>query len=304
MDSLQNQRTASASEAKKVLAKYLSTGDDGVLNENKHHVVDQQVDVGYEHIGEGLCAAVFNFGGNGNVIKHGWAGKESQLRTDFEFHQPMYQNVNSKHSIVAVPKPQEFVGQSKAPDALEALIEEFCLQTEREATRKDSRNNPCLLRLYLGVRRPNFKNEDEFSLRNFEPTFDKVEHPDIDAKPLARKMARALAACHWECRCDAFDVEFVYGAPRGDQQGLEERAEVWLFDFNQCGKTTLDEAGVERAVRGFWDDPYYPRPGATARTAEHELWQSFRDAYLAESEEILEEIDVHLAKARQAHPCK
>ncbi|KAJ0162174.1 hypothetical protein CTA2_4997 [Colletotrichum tanaceti] len=120
-------------------------------------------------------------------------------------------------------------------------------------------------------------------------------------------MAEALAVMHWRVRCDAFDVEFVLGSspklrarcalttwnrePGDDNNNntnpecLQRAVQVWLLDFNQVGNITMDEEGVDKAVRGLWDnDPYYPRPAChETNTTEVRLWEAFKDVYLAAS---------------------
>ncbi|KAK6212109.1 hypothetical protein QIS74_10063 [Colletotrichum tabaci] len=157
----------------------------------------------------------------------------------------------------------------------------------------------------------------EFRLRNFEFTLDKMEDLGVDPMQFVAPMAEALAVMHWRVRCDAFDVEFVLGSsPKlrvrcasagGDDEAsgemrttwnrepgddnntnpecLQRAVQVWLLDFNQVGGITMDEEGVDKAVRGFWDnDPYYPRPAHhEANTTEVRLWEMFKEIYLTTS---------------------
>ncbi|KAK1958724.1 hypothetical protein LY78DRAFT_591574 [Colletotrichum sublineola] len=206
----------------------------------------------------------------------------------------------------------------------EALIDTCCPEDQRAVACMSQKNRNCLLRIYLGRRRTNTRVEGEFTLRNFEFTLDKMEMLGVDPMQFVAPMAEALAIMHWTVHCDAFDVEFVLGSsPKmrtrcgpsedespsgmrttwnqepGDEsnpQCLEKAVNVWLLDFNQVGKIALDKDGVEKAVRGFWDnDPYYPRPnieGIANRTAEAKLWEAFRDVYLTTSLGLIDDISL------------
>lgn len=129
-------------------------------------------------------------------------------------------------------------------------------------------------------------------------------------------MAAALAVLHWAVRTDADDVEFVlagkppFSAPvreldpdviwdlPEDTSTLDLTCPVrrfgaghvhlWLLDFNLCGVISMDERGVEKAVKAFFkNDPYFPRPvGEGCR--DQELWETFREEYLRVGGEVLE----------------
>ena len=108
----------------------------------------------------------------------------------------------------------------------------------------------------------------------------------LDRFDHANAMAVALAAMHWGAMVDAADVEFVLGTALGDirltSAELEAAAPrtgtrkmlnfkkrtvyLWLLDFNQCTKITMDDIGVAKAVDAFWqNDPYFPRPLASGQ---------------------------------------
>ena len=56
----------------------------------------------------------------------------------------------------------------------------------------------------------------------------------------------------------------------------------------------LNEAGVRQAVVAFYkNDPYYPRPQSGGR--DQDLWESFKQAFLQTSHEVLSKTDHHLA---------
>ncbi|KAK1997921.1 hypothetical protein LX36DRAFT_719864 [Colletotrichum falcatum] len=203
----------------------------------------------------------------------------------------------------------------------EALIDIFCPEDQKSVAYMSQKNRNCLLRMYLGRRRRNTRVEGDFGLRNFEFTLNKMEMLGVDPMQFVAPIAEALAVMHWTVNCDAFDVEFVLGsspkmqtryAPSADglpsgmrttwnqelgdennPQCLDQAVKVWLLDFNQVGIITLDEDGVEKAVRGFWDnDPYYPRPNMQGNEAR--LWEAFKDAYMTTSFELLEECSLPL----------
>ncbi|KAH6687169.1 hypothetical protein F5X68DRAFT_239649 [Plectosphaerella plurivora] len=289
---------------------------------------------GCEKIGEGFCAEIFDLSEAGRVVKRARQEptKTAELWRDYCAHLRIYQTFSAAADSAIVPKPGYFVRADgfadwvsahpqlqgrevvKEPSAIlvterimplprttrTALINTFCPAESREEALLDIRNNDCLARIYLGVRRPDpLRHSGVFTLRNFELTLDKMEHLGIDSTQFVEPMAGALAVMHWGCYNDATDVEFVLGSPREadipfmdfDQlypDGLETTwlrrtpaVAMWLLDFNQVGKFRPgDEGVVDKLVWAFWNnDPYYPRP------AEGVLWEAFRIAYLRRSGE-------------------
>lgn len=195
-------------------------------------------------------------------------------------------------------------------DIRDSLIEVFSNPACHDVHKANILNRDCLLRIYLGKRLPPNTPIREFKLRNFEMTLEKLELLDMCKEPLARSIAQGLALMHWGSECDARDVEFVFGFGTMMTPTLEELEEmihnldlkiesrkfslmwrtikVWLLDFNQCRKIEMNREGVEKCVQAFWDnDPYYPRPG-TGNDADENLWDCFKDAYLAASNAILD----------------
>ncbi len=179
--------------------------------------------------------------------------------------------------------------------------------------RKIARNKDCLVRLYLGSRRPNWRCEGEFSVRNFELTLDKMDALGLDARQYVVPMAQTLAILHCDCLVDAYDVEFVLGSPPDRPMTFEqfkgldssvgltsswlphlETVEkgppgIWrrtvrvlgLLDFNQTARISLDHEGCRQAVRSFFEnDPYYPRPVLEGATTEAALWALFKEPTL------------------------
>ncbi len=113
-------------------------------------------------------------------------------------------------------------------------------------------------------------------------------------------MADALAIMHWEARIDAADVEFVLGGDpcRAQEplpavaklklskedsstgvdavQGQAAATHLWPLDFNQCQPLSMDQEGVDQAVKWFFDnDAYYPRVPAATGCTDEGLWETF-----------------------------
>ena len=85
---------------------------------------------------------------------------------------------------------------------------------------------------------------------------------------------------HWIAGIDANDVEFVL-APGDRVNNVLRRHSMWMLDFDLCRDITMDENGIEKAVKAFWrNDPFYPRPGKA-------LWDTFREQYIHTSDECL-----------------
>lgn len=204
----------------------------------------------------------------------------------------------------------------------DALINLYCPHGLRDIAKRQGGNRDCLIRLYLGKRRDRMPERQKplsmFSLRNFNLCLDQMQNLQLDVEYYARRMAEALAIMHWEARIDAADVEFVLGsAPcvphigslptSAELENLPENVSthpdvdftrrtlhVWLLDFNQCHKISMDEAGVDQAVtRFFVNDPYYPRPHSKINDDET-LWQTFKKHYLIVSNHIVDADYEHL----------
>ncbi|KAK7558331.1 zinc finger protein-domain-containing protein [Phyllosticta citricarpa] len=194
-----------------------------------------------------------------------------------------------------------------------ALIQRFCNPADKAAARASPGNADCLVRIYLGSYSRNSSSRF-FSLRNFKLHLDQLRALHVDTRRLARHMAGALAAMHWGARVDARDVEFVVGSRSSSSSSsssslsswtplssallntvapnscTDDLLRFWLLDFNQCGDTSFDEAGVRSAVDAFWlNDPYYPRPprGDGVEAFEGALWDAFVARYLEVADRIL-----------------
>ncbi|KAJ5018032.1 hypothetical protein K4K57_006608 [Colletotrichum sp. SAR 10_99] len=95
-----------------------------------------------------------------------------------------------------------------------SLVDVFCPKEQTAEVLENKKNDACLVRLYLGRRRPSsLHTQGTFSLRNFELTLDKMELLDLDAMQSVAPIAEALAVVHWQAGSDGRDVEFVLGGP-------------------------------------------------------------------------------------------
>lgn len=114
-------------------------------------------------------------------------------------------------------------------------------------------------------------------------------------------MAEALAILHWIGGIDGKGVEYVLAPPWSEtimndiiSSKLGDHC-MWLLDFDLCGEISMDEAGVQQAVRAFQrDKPFYPQPATNSS-----LWLEFREQYLRSSEERLEWMPLTAMKRSQ-----
>ncbi|KAH6989286.1 hypothetical protein BKA56DRAFT_513458, partial [Ilyonectria sp. MPI-CAGE-AT-0026] len=165
------------------------------------------------------------------------------------------------------------------------LIEKFCPSRVKSEAFNSASNKDCLVRVYLGSLNGRSINRF-FNLRNLKLYLNHMIELKMDVAGMASDMAVALATMHWAAKTDARDVEFVLGSSTeplsamtaseiaalppnslvgpqsGNLEDFHHRTTVlWLLDFNQVRRITMDEAGVAMAVEAFLlNDPYYPRP--------------------------------------------
>lgn len=198
--------------------------------------------------------------------------------------------------------------------ARHALIDCCCPEELKVGARLQDSNDDCLVRLYLGKRRDRttrLRPRRFFGLRNFPLCLDQMQELRLDIKGYATAMAEALAIMHWKAKIDAADVEFVLGgAPCLTHKALPGAenftdlpvnhakivpifqletgaTHIWLLDFNQCQPISMDEQGVDQAVKRFFDnDPYYPRP-QSPEVKDILLWKAFESRYLEVSEALI-----------------
>ena len=189
--------------------------------------------------------------------------------------------------------------------ARHALIDHYCPEQLKPLVRTQDSNDDCLVRLYLGKRRDATdrpRTRRFFGLRNFPLCLDQMQDLGLDTKGYAYTMAHALATMHWKVQIDAADVEFVLGGRPSLAHGpipstaYDKVTHVWLLDFNQCQPMQMDQAGVDQAVKRFFDnDPYYPRPGQEdANEKDADLWQFFAHTYLAISAHLVDGVNAQL----------
>ncbi|CAG7965829.1 unnamed protein product [Penicillium nalgiovense] len=171
-----------------------------------------------------------------------------------------------------------------------ALIDVFCSPDIADTIKDSKSNKDCLIHLYLGRKRFG-SSRRFFSLRNYKLHVDQIQSLELEAESYASTMASALAVLHWHTRIDAMDIEFVLGStpldrncirralPLHDIKQLEPGSStfehttnsspnfrkrsvcLWIIDFDACSSITMDSAGVEKAVKAFFETAAYcPRP--------------------------------------------
>ncbi|EXJ86310.1 hypothetical protein A1O3_03261 [Capronia epimyces CBS 606.96] len=203
------------------------------------------------------------------------------------------------------------------------IIDVFCQldPPAREEAKKLPSNRDCLVRPYLGRVRiaGSQKRLRAFSLRNYKLHLDQIQYLGLDAEAYATAMAKAMATMHWDIRIDAADIEFVLGSSPAEEdtitrpksleqlQNLTAKTDtytevvvsspnfkqrlvsLWLVDFDACNDISMDETGVQQAVRAFVEnEPYCPRPNGGTSYSD-QLWRAFSTQYLATSMAILGE---------------
>lgn len=302
-------------------------------------------DNSYTKIGAGACGAIFAQEGKRFVIKvaktddnklwndcgmhasiadqfRSWNFAEVKIPAYFYFipkGDPYFDRhpalVQAAENVCIMPK-SALVTQRIFPLPLatrDLLVEIFCPERGKQASRNDAANRDCLVRVYLGSMKG--RQGRYFSLRNFKLHLNQIVGLQLDAKVMAGRMAIALAIMHWAAKTDARDVEFVLGSSsnriadglNGWEMGSPEQptctgpssyvhedfftrtTDLWLLDFNQVRPITMDEDGVARAVEAIkLNDPYFPRPLQKSRI-EKILWNEFVEQYCGAAYKILRE---------------
>lgn len=141
---------------------------------------------------------------------------------------------------------------------------------------------------------------------------------DLGVSELTNAMAHAMAVLHWHTRIDGNDIEFVLGSSPMEDQKVRGRmnmdtlksyatptstyektthsradfnkrlTSLWMIDFDDCGDITMDESGVDKAVKAFLETNHYcPRPN-TPHEFITEAWNEFGRAYLQWSARVLD----------------
>lgn len=187
--------------------------------------------------------------------------------------------------------------------ARNVIIDKYCPEALKETVNASDPDRDCLIRPYLGRRRRLVENSrfQGFSLRNLPLHLDQIEELGLPGPLYAKFMAQTLAELYWRAHVDANDIEFVldlrpekpttYGSISShssviaiESPFLGEHA-LWTLDFDCCTEMSMNEAGVEQAVKAFFkNNPYYPRP---SRGTDQRLWSDFKDQFLRASAAIL-----------------
>ena len=135
-------------------------------------------------------------------------------------------------------------------------------------------------------------NAFRINLRNYILDLTQIDELGLDTTILATAMADALAILHWAAKTDAQDSEIVMGGPSTmvGSRGRSAGVELWLLDFNQCHRITMDEEGVATAAKAFFmNDPYFPCPPFPGQLPrDGEMWEGFKRRYLEKSEKIVD----------------
>lgn len=319
---------------------------------HEHQTDDTPNTADAAEIGEGCCAIIYALSPSA-IAKVAKPNKQNELWNDFGAHLSVYEAISAIPTATLVPKPAYYLhaqdvtswraAQAKKIPSREpndvlcaeripplpriirnSLVEVFCPKEQTAEVLENKKNDACLVRLYLGRRRPSSVHaRGDFSLRNFELTLDKMELLDLDAIQFVAPMAEALAVVHWKARSDGRDIEFVLGGPperrisaegfrvldgnvntqrvttwrkAGTMDGVaglqQSTVCVWLLDFNQCSRIQADAQGVQMAADAYWDnDPYCPRPTKDGDndSTEGKIWGEFKRVYLAKGRAILGE---------------
>ncbi|KIW16520.1 hypothetical protein PV08_06575 [Exophiala spinifera] len=176
------------------------------------------------------------------------------------------------------------------------LINHFCRENLQQSAKADSANKDCLVRPYLGSMKG--RKTAFFSLRNFKLHLNQMIDIGLDYEMLAVSMGEVLAIMHWRAQTDARDIELVLGSSTtntnqeendgpSSENFVRRETRLFILDFNQVRKISMDDTGVADAVDAFFlNDPYYPRPCESSRV-QQELWNSFVRSYLNTADTIL-----------------
>lgn len=232
-------------------------------------------------------------------------------------HEPNYLNEHPKLIKAADPVcylPASALVTERIPPLPQAtrcaLISKFCEPRIRALARADEANADCLVQVYLGSMRG--KGDTRFfSLRNFKMHLNQMIELQLDVVSMARRMAVAMAIMHWAAKTDARDVEFVLGSSwqkktsseaspaqshtdTGPSSGAPKDSfhcttNLWVLDFNQVRRITMDDEGVEMAISAVrLNAPYFPRP-LQKLPIQKRTWNAFAASYIAASDIILRE---------------
>ncbi|KAK0704641.1 zinc finger protein-domain-containing protein [Lasiosphaeris hirsuta] len=290
-----------------------------------------------QRIGQGFCGSVWantfsniDFQSSALVLKREDGGPGRSLLKEYRNHHQILAALQAGKTVAALYRvniPESFLFMDETSPhwasilarlpprytACNASVSERIMPMPQNIV-KDSTNEHCLIRPYLGRTRGGQQSPSDtrprrprvFSLRNFPLHLDQITEFGLPAHEYAIAMADALSFLHWSAEVDANDVEFVLGRCRTQTQsetvsqprpGIGSRGfppgvlgphAMWILDFDCCGQLTINEAGVEQAAKCFWrNDPFYPKPGSGSPQGD-DLWEVFRARFLRVSEEMLQ----------------
>lgn len=221
--------------------------------------------------------------------------------------------------VLPLPKPTR-----------ERLIDLYCPEKHREATKKYEPNKDCLIKPLFGRKRQSNNSRVQiFSLRNFKLHLDQIREigfEELHAFDILNAMADALAVLHWHTKIDGMDIEFLLGSTPAEEQKVRRSmplellltskgpkstfeyitnsnvdftrrvTNLWLLDFDACSGISMDEIGVEKACKAFLEtEPFFPRPVERDLDPEAaDLWSAFGDPYLHTANQFVENQYKHL----------
>ncbi|KAL9111488.1 MAG: hypothetical protein Q9227_004166 [Pyrenula ochraceoflavens] len=262
---------------------------------------------------------------DGHAIKREDGCDGRSLFNDFIMHRKILEQQGASTCLVRIPRCLQYVPTENTtwwseeikrfPDTYEAcnaliteripplpqtvrerIIDLYCPEALRKVIKGSNSDEDCLIRPYLGRRRRLEKQSrfHAFSLRNYPLHADQIEELGLDGPYYAEAMAEMLASMYWNAHIDANDVEFVLApAKEGPSPMKILHSEVlgehvvWLLDFDCCRDMSMNEQGVEQAVRSFFrNDPFYPRP-CRSNPYDQLLWNVFKTRFLRASDTFL-----------------
>ncbi|KAL3480840.1 zinc finger protein-domain-containing protein [Aspergillus californicus] len=259
------------------------------------------------HIGTGFCGTVWAAKDEQSTFKREDGGPHRSLTNDYNTH-TLKPTSRSRHATTSSPHPTSG-GMTASIDSHRTISPCNTIHAHRippiaEPTRRllterycpkhlvfeimKSQTNRDLIRPYLGRCRVQTTSSHSgftaFSLRNYPLHIDQMEELGIPEQAIfeyARIMADALATMHWIGEVDGNDVEFVLAASNCNSNEITNALgphQMWLLDFDLVRPMTMDEQGVQQAVKAFLgDDPFDPQPDESA------IWEAFREQYLVTS---------------------
>lgn len=189
-----------------------------------------------------------------------------------------------------------------------ALIDHFFDPHVRGEAHDDPENKDCLVRLYLGSRRPP-EGAQLDSLRNFQLYCDMAVELGLDVAVLARALAASLAVLHWAVNTDAMDVEWVLASAAASEvieefdphvsrnlPNFKKRVtHVWVLDFDKAREVDVtDKKGcISMLLSGAaGNDPYFPRPEESGA----EAYAEFKATYLKASAVVIDRLKWQIEK--------